>query len=292
MFKSKINYDKAIRKVLDNNKLFDFMRDTSQKPNNLETNIEKLINDSKHDPKKIEKIYNIYQQYANDITNPKFKYVNYNYKSKYNLEKALEVLDELVQGRSPTKYSDFIDYDFDVVGKKIPTSQFNTGSNPSESFKKVFEDATGKNYDEYIKNKNTPRDTRFDVHRGEDQYTKRSYYEPNIPQSELDNFIDETFFKDRPDLQLNNNDPLDFIDNIGTELDPETKSFNIDKNELINALKDKIDISNLDDKSIWNALHPFDNYLRRLKRQYDIKNDLEAYGKSDLEELLDNLFQN
>jgi len=296
-----MQYDKIIRKILQNTKKY--AAKDAAKIDPLEANLSKTIANSKHDPKNIEKIYNTYQQYANNINDPKFKYANYDYKSRYNLEKALEVLDEIAQGRSPTKYSDFIDYDFNIKERKIPTSQFNIGDNPSDSFKRVFEDATGKNYDEYIKSKNTPRDTRFDIHSIEDQYTKRNYYEPNIPQSELDNFIDETFFKDRPDLQLNNSEPLDFVDNIGTELDPEFANYTKDKLDLFTNVANSIygdefvdsGAINLLDKlynnEAWDALHPYDNYLRKIKRQYDIQDDLEAYGKTDLDEVIDKLFK-
>lgn len=297
-----MQYDKIIRKILQNTKKY--AAKDAAKIDPLEANLGKTIANSKHDPKSIEKVYNTYQQYANNINDPRFKYANYDYKSRYNLEKALEVLDEIAQGRSPTKYSDFIDYDFNIAGRKIPVSQFNTGNNPSESFKKVFEDATGKNYNEYIKNKNTPKDTRFDIHNKEDQFTGRRYYEPDISQKELDSFIDETFFKDRPDLQLtNNSEPLDFVDNIGTELDPEFANYTDDKLKLFTNVansiygNDFVDSSaiNLLDKlynnEAWNALHPYDNYLRKIKRQYDIQNDLEAYGKTDLNEIIDKLFK-
>lgn len=81
------------------------------------------------------------------------------------------------------------------------------------------------------------------------------------------------------------------IEDFGSEFDPEMESFDLEKNELINALKDKIDISNLDDKSIWDALHPFDKHYRRMDTQRRYLDDIEGYGKSDLEEFLDNLFQ-
>lgn len=300
-----MQYDKIIRKILQNTKKYAAKDATKIDP--LEANLGKTIANSKHDPKSIEKVYNTYQQYANNVTNPRFKYANYDYKSKYNLEKALDFLDEIAQGRSPTKYSDFIDYDFNIKERKIPTSQFNIGNDPSESFKRVFEDATGKNYDEYIKNKNTPRDTKFDIHSKVNQYNGRKYYEPNTSQNELDNFVDETYFKDRPDLQLTNDSgPLDFVDNIGTELDPEFANFTKEKDKLFdyfvaaNYYDPDIQFSNnellrilneLYNNEAWDVLHPYDNYLRRIKRQYDIQDDLDAFGKTDLTEELDKIFK-